>query len=222
MLFNGSLHLGARERDVIFIIRHDDACDFFADAVRITDHAQLFDVRRILINLFHFVGIDVLAIGIDDDVFRAAYQVEIAFIIQTSQIARIKPAIDERFARGFFVAEVTQHHVRSSRDYFTDATGVRISNFHLNAGQRFADSAGEHSVLGSRHRQNRRRLGQSITFQNRKSESLKIALHFLIQRRAAADEIANATAHAFVNRIEQNLAKIQRCLVAQPGIKFHQ
>ena len=51
---------------------------------------------------------------------------------------------------------------------------------------------------------------------------MKIALHFLIQRRAAANKIANATTHAFVNRIEQNLAKIQRRLVAQPGIEPHQ
>src|SRR4029079_1919869 len=50
----------------------------------------------------------------------------------------------------------------------------------------------------------------------------KVALYLFVESRSAADEITNAATHAFVNRIEQQLAEVQRGLVAQPGIESHQ
>ena len=51
---------------------------------------------------------------------------------------------------------------------------------------------------------------------------MKIALNLFTQRGAAADEVANASAETFVNRIKQHLSKVERRLVAQPGIAANQ
>src|SRR6185369_8199485 len=64
--------------------------------------------------------------------------------------------------------------------------------------------------------------GQSIALENRESETVKVTLNLFAQCGAAADEIANAPAESFVNRIEQDLAKVQRCLIAQPGVCIYQ
>jgi hypothetical protein len=42
---------------------------------------------------------------------------------------------------------------------------------------------------------------------------VKVTLNLFTQRRAAADEITNAAAESFVNRIEKNLSEIERSLV---------
>ena len=68
MLLDFLTQVGPRKRDVVIMIGHNHAGDFFADAVGQTDYAQFLDIRRVLVNLFNFVGIDVLAVGIDDDV----------------------------------------------------------------------------------------------------------------------------------------------------------
>src|SRR5262245_9348968 len=51
---------------------------------------------------------------------------------------------------------------------------------------------------------------------------MKVALNLFAQCGATADEIANAPAETFVNRIEQDLPEVQRRLIAQPGIQVHQ
>ncbi len=69
MLFNKAMKRGARECDVVLVISHNQASDFLPDAVRQTDDAQLLDVRRVFIDLFELVRINILTIGIDDDLF---------------------------------------------------------------------------------------------------------------------------------------------------------
>src|SRR4029079_11030762 len=91
---------------------------------------------------------------------------------------------------------------------------------NLHARQGLADGSGQHPILRTRDRQHRRRLSETVTFEDRKTESLKISLHLLVQRGSAADEITNAAAHAFMDRIEQDVPEIQRRLVPQPGIEF--
>ena len=102
------------------MIGHDHARDFLADAVRQANHAQFFDVRRFLIDLFDFVGINVLAVGVDDDVFRSSDQIEIPIVIQTTQVAGVQPAIDQRLSSRFFVAEITNHDIRTAGDDLTN------------------------------------------------------------------------------------------------------
>ena len=222
VLFDLSPHLGPGKRNVILVVRHHHAGHLFADAIRQANHAKFFDIRRILVDLFDFVGINVLAVRVDDDLFRAAHQIEIAVVVEPAQIAGIKPAIYERFTRGFFIAKITEHHVRPARDYFADAGCVRFVDLDLHAGQRPAHRAGEQAILRTRHGQNRRSFRQSVAFENSEAQSLKVALHFVIQGGAAADEITDAAAHAFVNRIKENLAQIQRCLITHPGVESHQ
>ena len=222
MRFNVLPQVRARKRDVVIVIGHHHARDFLADAVRQTDNAEFLDVRRILVDLFDFVRIDVLAVGVDDDVFRSAHEIEIAVVIQAAEVAGIKPAIDQRLLRRLFIAEITDHHIGAARDYFSYAGRIRLGDPNLNPGQGLADGAGQHAILRTRHRQDRRRFGQSISFEDSEAQSLKITLHFFIQRRTATDEVTDAPAHAFVNRIEEELAKIQRRLVAQPRVEFDQ
>ena len=51
---------------------------------------------------------------------------------------------------------------------------------------------------------------------------MKVALYLFTQRRAAANEVTNASTQTFVDGIENDLAKIQRRLVAQPGVSANE
>ena len=63
-------------------------------------------------------------------------------------------------------------------------------------------------MFGPSNRQYRRRFSQPIPLENREPEPLKILLHLVIQCRTSADEVTDAPAHAFVNRIEDELAQV--------------
>ena len=81
-------------------VRHDHASDFFADAVRQSDDAQLFDERRRVISFFNLVWINVLAVCVNDNLFRASDEIEVAFFVEPSEVACVQPTINERCARG--------------------------------------------------------------------------------------------------------------------------
>ena len=119
----------------------NEAGNFLADAVRQADDTQLLDVRRILIDLFDFIGINVLAVRVDDDVFRSADEIEIAFVVDATEVARVEPTIHQRFLGRFVISKIAEHHIRSARDDFADAAGIRIRDANLNARKRLAHSA---------------------------------------------------------------------------------
>ena len=73
---------------------------------------------------------------------------------------------------------ITEHHILTARQNFADTVFVGRVNFDFHARKRFADAAAQQFIFRARHGQNRRRFGQTITFQNRKTESVQIALNF--------------------------------------------
>src|SRR6266511_1620205 len=97
MLFDPASQLRPRKRNIIFVVGHHQASHLLANSIRQTDDAQFFHVRRVLIDLFELVRINVLAVGIDNDFFGASDEEEIAVVIEFSQIAGIEPTLNERW-----------------------------------------------------------------------------------------------------------------------------
>src|SRR5687768_9716256 len=69
--------------------------------------------------------------------------------------------------------------------------------------------------------QHRRSFSETVAFKHRESETLKVPLDLLAQSRASADKVANATAQAFMNRIESDGPEIERRFFPQPRISFN-
>src|SRR4030095_4876385 len=126
MLFNASLQLGTGEADIVLVIGHDQACDFLTDSIRQSYYAQFLDVRRIRIGLLQLVRINILAVRVDNDLFRAPDQVKIAVVIKPAEISRIQPTLYQRFSSCIVVFEITEHHVWTTRDNLTDSARVRL------------------------------------------------------------------------------------------------
>ena len=223
MLLDLVLDFGTRERDVVIVIGHDHARDLLAQrAVGQTDDAQLFDVRRIRVEFFDLVWIDVLAVRINDDVFGAPDKVEVAVVVEAAEVARVEPAIDEDGARGLLVIVITEHHVCAARDDLANARLVRVHDLHFNAGHCAPHARRVQLVRGPRHGQHGRCFRQPIAFEDREAEAVKISLDLFIQGRAATDQVAYAPAETCVDRAEDDLTEIERRVIAQPTVGRHQ
>src|SRR5205085_1707946 len=186
------------------------------------DDAEFFDERRVLVEFFYLVWVDVLSVRVNDDLFRASDEVEVAFVVESSEVARVEPAADECALCRLLVAVVAEHDVWAARDDLADAGRVGFGDANLDAGQSLADARSVKGVLRARHGQNGRGFGQSVAFEYGKAQSVHVALDLLVERGAAADEVAYLTAEACVNRAEDYLAEVEGRLVAQPTVEAHQ
>src|SRR5205085_12165983 len=175
----------ALEADVRVVVGDDEARDLLADAFGEADHAEFFDVGRILVEFFDLVRVDVLAVRVDDDLFRAADEVEVAFVVESSEVARVEPAPGERALRRLLVLVVAEHDVVAARDDLADAGGVRFGDADFDAGQGLADARRVQAVLRARYGQHRRGLGQAVAFEDGKAQPVHVALDLLVQGRAA-------------------------------------
>src|SRR5690349_1966933 len=136
-----------RKGNVELVISDDQTRNLLTDTVSQTDNAQLLNVRRVSVNLFELVGIDVLAVRIDNDLFRSAHEIKIAVVVNATEVTCVEPAIDECLARCTLVFVVAEHHVWTTCNNLTNAGRVRIRNANFNARQRLADGSGQHSIL---------------------------------------------------------------------------
>src|SRR6266567_3748084 len=195
----------ARERNIIFIVRYNQARHLFTKTIRQTNNAQLFNVRRVRVQLFQLVRVNVLAVSVDDDLFRSPDEIEIAVFVQTPEVAGVEPAIDKRAAGRVRVFVVTEHDVWPTSNHFTNTACVSVGDSHLDARQGFPDASCQHPIRRSRDGQHRRCFSQAVALEDREAETLKIFLNVFAEGRAAADEIANTAAQALVNRIKKEL-----------------
>ena len=75
------------------------------------------------VNFFELVDIDVVAAGIDDDVFGAADDVQTPVVVEAAEVAGMKPSVLQHFVGRGLVAIVTGHHVGPVRDNLADSSG---------------------------------------------------------------------------------------------------
>ena len=77
VLLDARLDLRAREHRVVLVVRHDRARDLLGRAVGQADDRQVLDERRVAVEILDLVGVDVLAVGVDDHLLRAPDQVQV-------------------------------------------------------------------------------------------------------------------------------------------------
>ena len=83
---------------VVLEFGDDRAGHLLADAVGHADHRQLLDERGVAVEILDLVGVDVLAVGVDDDVLRAPDEVQVAVLVEAPEIAGVEPAVADRLA----------------------------------------------------------------------------------------------------------------------------
>jgi hypothetical protein len=180
-----------------------------------TDHRQLLDVRTVFVEILDLVGIDVLAVGVDDDVLAAPDDVEVALFVEAAEVAGVEPAIADGVRGGLFVLPVPRHHVLAAGDDLADARVVGVGDLDLDASQRLAHRARDGLLLGRAHRQHGRSLGQAVALEEVEAHAVEHLQHVRRQCRAAADHVANAAAELLVHGQEQQHAQVDASAGAQ-------
>src|SRR5215217_1611881 len=89
------MKFSTRKRNVKLIIRDYDACDLFAGSVGQTNDAKFFYVRRIGIKLLKLIRVHILAVCVDDDLFRTTHKIQISIVVQATEVSCVQPSLDE-------------------------------------------------------------------------------------------------------------------------------
>ncbi len=179
---------------VLAVLGHDDEGDLLPRAVGQPDHAELLHELRIAVRLLDLVGVDVLAVGIDDDVLLAADEREVPLRVELPEIAGLEPPAVEHLggllrvhAGALPAAPVAEHHVRPAREDLPDAVRVRVRDPELHPGQRRPDAPLRRGLVRLRHRQHRRGLGEAVPLEQIEAELPERLLDLGIERGAAGD-----------------------------------
>ena len=77
----------------LFHLRNNDSMQLFAFGFGNADYADLLNPHRLGVMRFKLLGIDILAIGQNDDVFAAACNHKIPVGTQITQITRVEPSV---------------------------------------------------------------------------------------------------------------------------------
>ena len=126
-------------------------------------------------------------------------------------------------ARRRLVLPVARHDVAAARDDLAHARRrVGLGDLDLDARQRLAHRADDGLVLGRRHREDGRRLGEAVALEEVEAEAVEGLEHVGRQRRAARDEVADAPAEALVNGQEHEHAEIDLRARAQLVVRRHE
>ena len=129
------LEMGAQpilDRAAAFAARvggHHQRGDLLTLADLQADDRHFLDVRRMAVNLFELVDVDIVAAGIDDHVLGAADDVEPPVVVEAAEVAGVQPSVVQHLVGGGLVAIVTRHHVRPAREDLADravAAGRRV------------------------------------------------------------------------------------------------
>ena len=120
---------------------HDDRGNPLAGTVGKADNGELFDETRVAVELLELVGIDILAVLVDDHLFRAAYDEEVPPFVETPEVAREEPTVAESFFGSFLVSVISRHHVGPPRSDLADASAIGLVDLDLDSRERLADTS---------------------------------------------------------------------------------
>ena len=135
---------GATASLVAFEVDDHRARDLLADAVGEADDGQLLDVRAVAVELLELVGVDVLAVGVDDDVLLAADEVQVARPRRSARGRRCGASRHARPSRGRRgPASSRPSRCGRGRSPRRRRRRVGLVDLDLDAGQRLADRAGD-------------------------------------------------------------------------------
>lgn len=151
--------------------------------IDILDDADLLDDVGVLLELkLDFGGVDVLAVGEDDDLLGATGDVEAALVVETSEVARVEPAfVVEDGSRLLGTVVIALHHIGT-----LDADFAVLED-DLLGGEGFAHRAGD-DVVGTRERDHGCALGHTVTFEQVETEGLDVDGNLAVEGCAARDE----------------------------------
>ena len=130
-------------------VRDDDAMqtlgERLAGGALEAEHADLLDVRRLLVPCLDFFGVDVLAAAENDDIFLATRDEEVAVRVAVAEVAGQKPSVTKHGGGSVGALVVADHDDAAANRELTDAgstvlgRGSAVENRHFIAGQRFAN-----------------------------------------------------------------------------------
>ena len=106
-------------------------------------HRQLLHEVLREVELLDLVGMDVLSVGVDDDVLLAADKGEPTLAVHLAEVTRVEPAIPDDGAGELPVdlgllrtrAVVAEHDVRPPGQHLAHPAAVRLVDANLDAGQ---------------------------------------------------------------------------------------
>jgi len=98
-------------------------------------------VRRVAIDLFQFVGINVLAVRVNDDFLGASHQEQVAVVINFAEVSGVQPTFNERLAGRGFIGVITEHHVWPARNHFAYAARIGVRDLYFDSRQGTANTA---------------------------------------------------------------------------------
>ena len=190
------------------LLGDDDRRDLLGHPVGQPHDRELGDQLRRGVDLFHFVGVDVLAAAVHDHVLAAADQEEMSVLVEASQVARVEPAVAQRFRRRLVVAVVAGHDVRPLGRDLADPRGVGVHDADLDSRQGLADAADGNRAVRRSDCQDGGGLREPVALGNMEAETPERLPGRLRESGRAADQIADPAPQRGVHRQEDRGADV--------------